>query len=84
MGREGTEMPDNRNKEEILAILAQAWNARPHLRLCQLLYNAMRVDPRQLSLYDYENDDLADHLIAYCRLDVACQGSANSGEPVGG
>lgn len=63
-------MPDNRSKEEILAILAQAWNARPHLRLSQLLYNAMRDDPRQLSLYDYEDDDLVDRLVAYCRLDM--------------
>lgn len=75
-------MRHSRNNEEILAILEQAWSTRPHLRLCQLIHNAMRDDPRQLSLYDYENEDLADGLIDYCGMDETFPGSASRDEPV--
>jgi uncharacterized protein with von Willebrand factor type A (vWA) domain len=75
-------MRDSRNNDEILLMLAQAWSARPHLRLCQLIYNAMRDDHRQLSFYDYENGDLAERLIAYCRLDVTVPGSVSRDEPL--
>ena len=76
-------MQAGRTNEEILAILAQAWSTRPHLRLCQLIHNAMRDDPSPLSLYDYENDDLADCLVAYCGMDVRGSETAGRNELAG-
>jgi hypothetical protein len=76
-------MRDSRSNEEIMVTLTQAWSAMPHLRLCQLIHNAMRDDPRQLSLYDYDNEDLAERLIDYCGIDVTFPGSASRDEPLG-
>lgn len=76
-------MQAGRTNEEILAILAEAWSTRPHLRLCQLIHNAMRDDPSPLSLYDYENDDLADRLMAYCGLDVTVPEPASRNQLAG-
>lgn len=76
-------MQNSRNNNKILSILEQAWSKRPDLRLCQLIHNAMRDDPRKLSLYDYENGDLAERLIAYCGMNVTFPGSASRDEPAG-
>ena len=73
-------MQAGRTNEEILATLAQAWSTRPDWRLCQLINNAIRDDPSPPSLYDYEDDDLADRLIAYCGVDVTAPESARRDE----
>lgn len=73
-------MQAGRTNEEILATLAQAWSTRPHLRLCQLIHNAIRDDLSPLSLYDYENDDLADRLVAYCGMDPTVPETASRNE----
>lgn len=73
-------MQSQRTNEEILSILSLAWNSKPSLRLCQLIYNAVRDDLSQSSLYDYEDDDLVDRLIVYCRLNVPSPGSESLDE----
>ena len=70
-------------QDKVLTILAEGWKSRPNLRLCQLIHNAIRDETHQLSLYDYEDDDLVDRLIAYCRLDVASPGCASRDELAG-
>lgn len=64
----------------MLEIFAQAWSARPHLRLGQLIYNAVQNGLRSINLYDCEDADLLDCLVTYCGLDMRSQGSTSHAE----